>query len=272
MTDQEMQATEEEVVLDAEEQSESSTDETVESLEQNDEAQSEAKAEDQEQEGESKGTPPWLQEVIDRQTRKWREEQRRAQALEQELQQVRAQLPETRAPEIPPLPDPYDDDFEAKARARDQAILARAQYDAQQRYIAEQESQRRAMAAQQEQAAVVQAMQTYTQRANEAGISSQDLQAAANTVSAYGMSDQIVRYILNDEHGPQIAMHLASHPQELIAMGQMDPTRAAVHIATQISPNLKPAGKKSTAPPPPDTLGGGGAPPREDGPEGATYE
>lgn len=201
------------------------------------------------------------------------EEQRRENArLQQQLAKLEQGAQEQR-PAIPDLPDPYDDDFEQKIKERDEAIAKAAAWDAEQtrKQQAEQASQREAQTQQQQQ--LLETVQTYGGRAKTLGISEEDLRTAGQTVNALGISDDLSLFILGDEAGPAITMHLAENPEELANLANLNPMRAAVYLETKIKPDAVGKRKNTTdAPDPAETLGGGGSSPTTRGPKGATYE
>ena len=219
------------------------------------------------------GDPDWYVQAINRQHKKYRDEERRRLELEQRLQQMESQLPkQDDRPEIPPAPDPFDDDYESKIAERDKAIRKAAEWEAQQqaRQYADQMRQQQAM---QERATQLRTtLQTYTGRATELGIKPEELQVAGNTVATMGVHDDVATYILADEKGPLITTYLARHPQEVEAMQSMTPVQAGVYLATKVRPKAESAHGITQAPPPPESLDGGGAPPQQRGPKGATFE
>jgi len=217
--------------------------------------------------------PDWYVQAINRQHRKYRDEERKRLELEEQLRQVQSQLPQQNdRPEIPPAPDPFDDDYESKIAERDKAIRKAAEWEAreQARQYAEQMQQQQAI---QERATQLRStLQTYTQRATELGIKPEELQVAGNTVATMGIHDDVATFILGDEKGPLITTYLARHPQEVEAMYGMTPTQAGAYLATKVRPKAESAHGITQAPPPPESLDGGGAPPQQRGPKGATFE
>lgn len=269
MTDETLQAAEEAEHLDDELDSDSAPEES-ELPEEGEEAPDET---EQATEGEEEQEQPdWYVKAINRQHFKFREEERKRQELENELQKLREKHPEAGRPEVPPPPDPFDEDYEQKVAARDKAIQAQIQYDTRQNLMAEVQRRQQQEQAQKQQSELQARVQSYSQRAEQAGIDAQDLAVAGAAVASYGINDNLAQYILNDEKGPLITMHLSRHPEVLEQIQSLDPVSAAVHIATQVVPQVSAAPDKTKAPKPPETLGGGGAPPVEEGPEGATYE
>jgi hypothetical protein len=215
-------------------------------------------------------------ETIGKKTAKMREaeraaeqERQRREQLEQELNQLKA----PRRPEIPPAPDPYDDDYEQQLAARDEALLKRAQFDAMEQARQQQAQYAQQQAQQEAEQKLNTTVKTYAERAGKLGIKPEDLQRAGSYVGQVGLDDSVARYILNDEQGPSITVYLASNPLELDAIRQMDPMQAAVHIATTVRDRAASSRPKpSLAPDPVESVSGSGLPEGQRGPKGATFE
>ncbi len=200
-------------------------------------------------------------------------EERRARILvEDELQKLQAQASPELRPVIPVTPDPYDEKFDELMATRDKAVSSAAEFDARKTAADTQAQTAQTQRVTEQQQALVKTVQTYADRAAKLSVNAQELQVAGQTVAAYGMSDQLTQFILADEQGPLITTYLAKNPEELDTLRDLDPMRAAVHIATTVRTKAVAAAPIPGVPPPADTLGGGGAPPSERGPKGATYE
>jgi hypothetical protein len=164
---------------------------------------------------------------------------------------------------IPPMPDAFDDDFDEKVKQRDEALIAQANYNAQNQSYLQQEQFNQQQAAQAKQVKVQQSMANYSQKATELGIKQDELQAAANTVANYGLSDDLVMHILGDSDGPLITKHLAANPQDGYDLASMSPYSVGQFldgIKTKASA-LKP--KTSSAPSPATNLQGNGVSPSD---------
>jgi hypothetical protein len=196
------------------------------------------------------------------------EERLRREAVEKKL----AEYEKVSRPNIPDIPDPYDDNFAEKTRQRDQVIAEAARFDAGLQ-SAEEQSQRDKQAAfekQQEQTRL--AVQTYSTRAESLGIKPADLQTAGNQVHAFGIAEEVSQHILSDEQGPAITMYLSTNPVEMEAVRNMNPMQAAVYIETQVKTKAVAARTRvTTAPAPIETITGAGFPSNKDLP-GATFE
>jgi hypothetical protein len=163
---------------------------------------------------------------------------------------------------IPPLPDPFDDDYEEKVRQREELIAKKAQYDAQQSVWQQQQQAQQQQAEKLKQEQLQAQVQAYNARTKELGISPDELQAAGNTVAQYGISDDLTMAILADSDGPLITKYLAANPMELSSLSNMNPLQGAMHIERVVRAKanaLKP--KPSNAPKPSENLQGRGQQP-----------
>jgi len=215
-------------------------------------------------------------EALGKKVYKLREVERILAAKEKENEELRAKIPEQQRPDVPDVPDPFalsDEEYRKQLADREQALIQQAHYDAvqeaqraeQQRLIEEQ--------ARLQQEAMMESVKTYATRAKQFGVSQEDLQVAGNTVAQFGINDDLVNYILQDDHGPLITKYLSQNLTELEGLSQMGTAQAAIRIATEIKDKaaaLKP--KVNTAPAPIDTPQGAGVAPKSKGPKGATFE
>jgi hypothetical protein len=210
--------------------------------------------------------------IIARQVAKRKEAERELEEYRQRLQQSQPEQPSGR-PEIPEPPNIWDDDYEAKIKARDEAIRAAVEWEAQEQYRQQYEQQQKWEQQQKEQEQLLSKVTTYTERAKEYGIDESDLQVAGNAVAQFGIPEPLIQYILEDDAGPAITMHLSRNLQELDTLNRMDPIKAAVHIATTLKPKAtRNAQRRSKPPEPTDSPRGSGVPEKERGPKGAVYE
>lgn len=216
-----------------------------------------------------------LQAAIDRNNARIRRDYEKR--LESESQRIQKEM-ETRygtrqdegPPEIPDLPDPFDDDFEGKVKARDEAIAKRGEWEADQRSKAAFQQERQREAQMQEFQGAQTALNTYFSRGDKAGIERGALESAGRVVGESALPGEIIGELVNDESGPEINVWLAKHPDELDKIAEMSPMRGWAYLDKTIRPK---ATRKRAAPPPEpaDSPKGKGAPPSED-PEGWTLE
>jgi hypothetical protein len=163
--------------------------------------------------------------------------------------------------EIPPMPDAFDDDFDAKIKQRDEAIIAQANFNNSNQIYLQQQQNQQQLAQQQKQEQIQQSMQSYSSKALELGIKQDELQAAGSAVAQYGLSDDLVMHILGDADGPLITKHLAANPQEGFELAQMSPFAVGSKLDSirAKAAALKP--KQSNTPDPATNLQGNGADP-----------
>jgi hypothetical protein len=223
---------------------------------------------------------PVQQEAYDRgvaeKVKKLREKELEAEQLKQRLESLERQMPKQERPNVPKEPDPYalsDQEYQQQLRMRDEAIARQAAFDAQQRFQQQEVQRLQNEQLYKEQEALNEKVTTYSQRAVQLGISNEELQAAGNQVAAFGMSDDVVNYILDDELGPAITKYLSQNVTELDTIRSMSPAQAAVRIATHVREKaaaLKP--KVNAAPDPVEQPAKAGVAPKARGPKGAIFE
>jgi hypothetical protein len=204
-----------------------------------------------------------------------REAKRRAEELEKRIAELEANKPVEQVPDIPALPDPYDDNYEEQLRLRDEALMAKARFDAQaqlqEQQLQAQEQERQRLEMQQ----LNQSVEDYSARAKKLGISDSELQQAGDLVTQYGINDQITLHILEDEQGPLITSYLSKNPQAMDAINGLPPIKAALYIESTIKPEAAKLGQKTTsAPEPVETIQPGGIDANEQYQfsKGATFE
>jgi len=213
-----------------------------------------------------------IDDIVAKKTYKMREAERQAEEYQRKLADLEAKQPKETRPEVPALPDPYDDDYAEKIRQRDEVIARRVEFDARQRMTQEQERQKAEQAQYQKQKDLEKQVDSYAKRAVQLGVSKEDLAQAGQEVARFGIGDDIATFIIGNDQGPLITKYLAANPTELDVIARLDSISAAVRIETIIKPKAAQLGKrKPTAPDPVETLSGVGANPTK-GPKGATFE
>lgn len=225
------------------------------------EAQAEAKDETQE-----------LKRAVADKAFKEREARRRADDLEKRLKELEAKTTPEFDGAVPPMPDPFDDDFEQKVRAREEALQKKARADAfsTQKREVEAEAQRKREREEFEQTQKLQA--DFRKNAASLGVDNDTLAQSAQTVIGYGVTPDIENAILSDKDGPLMLQYLAANPMDLADLMEANPLRAGMLLADVKNKSLSLKPKPSSAPPPPASIEGRGASKRERGPSGATFE
>lgn len=207
---------------------------------------------------------------------KQRNAEKEADQLKRRVQELEQQIPKEQRPAVPKEPDPFalsEVEFQQQARLRDEAIARQAAYDAQQRFRQQERQRVHQEQIQKEQELLNDKVATYSQRAVQLGISTEELQVAGNSVAQFGMSDEVINYILEDDLGPAITKYLSQNITELDSLRAMSPTQAAVRIATHVREKasaLKP--KVNAAPDPVNAPERAGKAPSAKAPKGAIFE
>lgn len=215
-------------------------------------------------------------QAIAEKTLKFREAERRAEALEREREKLLQQMPKEQRPQVPEMPDPFaisDEEYRRAVTERDERLKQAAAYDAQQRYLHEQQERMAEERRLQQQEALNSKIAAYASRATKMGIKPEELQVAGATVSNFGIQNDLVNFIIEDEQGPLITKYLSQNLMELENIRNLSPMEAAIRIATEIKPKAVALKRKvNQAPDPVETPQGAGISPKPRGPSGATFE
>ena len=211
---------------------------------------------------------PEQQEVMNREigkkTFKLREAERKAKALEQQVNAFNAERAKVAAPVVPPMPDQFEEGFDQKLAERDRAIAARGQWDTEQAFYARQHHEAEQRAQQLKQESLHTTVAEYSKRALKLGVSKEELASAGTAVAGYGINPDLAEAILNDDNGPLITTYLSNNPEALEEVVNRNPAAAALYIARNIVPKLQPRKTRTTnAPEPAPVLRGNGAPPKD---------
>ena len=178
----------------------------------------------------------FVQKRINELTRKYHEADRRAQAVERELEQLRQQS--QRAASLPPDPN---EDFVGfvKHAAREEAM----------QFV---ESERQQIARQQEQQHYAAIAQQYESREAEYIAQHPDYaEAVENFVSVVGANRELGEVLMTSEHGPAVAHYLGQHLDEAVNIARLPPHLAAAAIARLEAKVSAPKHKPVTAAPAP---------------------
>jgi len=197
-----------------------------------------------------------LDRHIDKRVRRFKEtEEQLAEALER----LRSLEPQTRepvkAPEIPPMPDAFDDQFEAKVKARDAAIAEHAKWQVESQLSQQQAAQQAEQEQLQQQQRLEKSQAAYLARAESAKITPEQLERAGNLIGS-DISMTKAMGILDHSKGPEITMYLARNPEALEALSKMSDFAAGNYMAQEIVPKLSAKPKPSAPDPAPRVKSG----------------
>jgi hypothetical protein len=204
-----------------------------------------------------------VQRAINKQHRRFREEERKRQDLEEQLRDTQAKLAKFTQTEqeivIPPIPDPWDENYDQLVAQREEAIVKRTQVAAQ-RQAEEDRLQREAQSAKvQAEETRQKTLQGYAERAKKAGIKIEDLVVASNVVADARVSQPVAEFLLTDPDGPLITAYLAddANTVELYELAGLNPVSAGMKMIELREKARSLFGKpKKKAPKPPRVVTG----------------
>lgn len=161
--------------------------------------------------------------------------------------------------DIPAMPDAFDDDFDVKVKQRDDAIIANANYQAQNNAYLQQEQVNQQQAAQAQQAKQTELQNGFLGNAQSSGATNEEITGVISTLRQVNLSSDLGDAIMADKDGYFIAKHLAANPQEAYELNSMNPIFAGEKLLAirQKASALKP--KTSNTPAPATNLQGNGA-------------
>lgn len=196
--------------------------------------------------------PKGVQKRLDELTRNWREEQRRAEQLQQMLERALAQKAEPQPPAQPQQIEPTEPKLE-QFQTYEEYVAALADYKADQKIKAwEQSVQQREQ----------QKLQAERQASFEARIKNAEAEMPDFRDVALNprlpVSDTMAEAIREMEEGPRVLYALGQNPAEAARIASLPPTVAAVELGKFAVKALMPQPKTVTsAPPPVNPLSGG---------------
>lgn len=215
--------------------------------------------------------------AIGKKVRQTRDQERRADDLERQLQELKSKQPEQKRPYVPPIPDPFsisDEEYRRSLAQRDDAVRAAVNFDNQRQHQLQNQQRLQQQQAVEKNEQLNDKIRLYADRALKLGIKADELQAAGNSIGSYGIDESLGQFILEDAEGPLITTYLANHPDELEELRSMSPARAAARVESHIRQKAVLARPKKVtgAPDPLERPRGAGKTPKGRGPEGATFE
>lgn len=193
---------------------------------------------------------------------------KRYEPMQQELEQLREQVQrmqpagqqqgDPQRPQVPPVPEWDDDEYDAKMQARDNAMREAAVYDAinQSRQFMQQQQQEAQQRAYVDE--LTKDVQAYNNKAKRAGITEAELKMAGSNVIPEIHPD-ITRRLFKDDSGAQIVRYLNNNPGELDKLKGMDILDGWMYVqgTLKAKATTKPVSK---TPAPAERVEGGGYP------------
>ena len=217
--------------------------------------------------------PDWVKDRIAKQTFKQRQAERERDEAIQKAKDLEAKYVNVApAPvSIPPIPDSWDEDYEAKVKAHVEAAKQQERYEmqAQAAKQAEADAQRKAEREEYERSQALQ--DKFLQNSKKLGVDESKLDEAQQKVVDFGVTPDIANALLSDPDGALMVMHLAANPLELDDIVRANPVEAGLLLASVKSKASALKRKPSSAPDPATTLKGRGAALSKDD-DGTTFE
>lgn len=223
-------------------------------------------------------TPDWLKKKIAKQTFAQRQAERERDELKKRLEEIETKSqPVLSKVDVPPIPDSWDDNYEAKIKEYARAIEQNAKYEAAeaQRLQAQAEQQQKL---EREQFNRQQELsETLEANSKKLGVDKARLDSAQE-VLVKQISDsgrdmtRIVDRLLSDPMGALMIQHLATNQLDMHDIIYASPEDAGFLLAEvkQKAALLKP--KPSSAPSPATTLSSRGSPQTKRDDDGTTFE
>ena len=197
--------------------------------------------------------------------------EKKAVLLEKKLQEQAASAArETNAvrPTIPPYPNALEADFDEKVKARDAAIVAAANFDKEQEALAASKKIEQDQLVERSKQQVAANAQEFAKRAAKLGIKPAAMRRAEVTVASV-LADgnrEVAAHLLKDEQGPLIVNYLFKNPLVLDKLADMDTISAAVFVETKIKPRIKAKGLGKAKPRAQQRVPGSGVATEKDNP------
>lgn len=184
------------------------------------------------------------------------EERRKREKAEAELAKLRANIEKIEAEKndikIPDIPDVYDQDFEKKILAREEAIRKATLLQAQKNLKKEMEQKEAATRYEEYQKEVMKKVEKMYSDAAKYGISKDELDKADKIVSEYtNNSSDLATFLLSLDDSALVLKYLSNSYKDLEKINKMHPLQASVYITNEIrqkAAKLKPGLTKTPDP------------------------
>lgn len=207
-----------------------------------------------------------VQERINKITADKYNEQRRADDLQKQLDELKSNQPKAEiksdlvAPELPD--DIYDEDAMRKYYVDNSKYQQEVANHAAASVYERQQSESAKRAQEEKQTEFVKG---YVNNAIRDGVDMDKLRLAEQSVNQANINESLARYIMADPNGGKIVEFLHDNPSVLHEIAGMDPISAGMKISNEVKPIvLSKTPKVSNAPTPPTDIRGGGVYEKDD--------
>lgn len=209
------------------------------------------------------GGPAGVQKRIDKAVRAQRDAERRAKEAEDRLAAQQGQQTESKPPAAQQAQQPAQQPAAAPAKPKaedfttyEEYVEALTDWKADVRDLKKREADAKNAAEARER----EVLTTHASRIEKAKAEIPDWQETIDGAASLPISREMHVAIVESEQGPQIAYHLAKHPEEAARIYALSPTRQIAELgrleATLTAPAAQPAAEKPRLPKPPANVGG----------------
>lgn len=149
---------------------------------------------------------------------------------------------------IPPLPDPYDSEYDAKIALREAAVARKAVLDAEKQKADATKKQTEEQKKEEAQKAYIAKTDQYFKNAATFNIDKQEIITHASKIIDY-IDPGTEEWIMDEPKGPLIVEYLGKNPLEADKLSKMNPLQKVAFLATYVVPKLNPTKIKNHTPP-----------------------
>ena len=213
-----------------------------------------------------------VNELIGAKSKATHDERRRADAAEAKLERLQASIPQPTEPQIPPMPDTFDDNFDTLLADRDKAIEQRAEFRATANVQQQQADAQQQTKLYEQQQRQIDAGNAFAEKSRKLGYTDEDMGQSILALQNMGLDQGLQQGLVAHDNGPEVIDYLAKNPEALDQMRSMTSMQAGSYIATSIVPKALNVRKTTSAPEPVGFINGGGSPDRPLGPVGAVFK
>lgn len=198
------------------------------------------------------------------------------QALAERLSRLESQQPGTTGPpQIPPIPDQFDEHYEQKLAARDQAIQQNAKWEAQQENEQALAQERQRQNNLQQANELNRQVQVFNEQARALGIDQNTQSQLVQRVAEAGVNGAVFEEIMSSPQGAKMLKGIGSlNTNDLLNFAEKS-NQGQMGLVDSIIEARNLAGNpvsQNAAPRPPEMLSGTGVPTQKRGPRGLTIE
>ena len=170
-----------------------------------------------------------MQKAMNKKHFQFKDQERRADALQKQLDDIQAQQPQEVA--IPELPDAFEDDYAEKMVLRDEALSQQAQQSAQNAVYQAQQLQHNQQMEAQRQQELAGKERDIMEQVKKSGIDEKEFNNACLTIGQYGLGNDFNDALMGNEDSAQMIQLLGSDVMELDRVSRMNPMQKGEHLA-----------------------------------------